>query len=358
MEDFSQSRGDDDLFDDEIFPIEPSPQIEVVTTQVQEISLDTAPVAPRNYISGEASLQSSRGRGRGSSGRGAHKNGLLKSRFAPPAQPEAALVTEAAATSQGTTEAPANAIEDDSPSKTTSSPTPTAQPASKPAAVRGDRTGTGGVKKPKLTEEELNAKLLAAKERSQSLSAAHARAQADAASFEQRERVAQEKRAKEAVNRRVMDNEREKNRARKMAVMGGREWDAEKKEEDFRIPRGGRGRGRGSNQTKPINGTTMYDSRDPAMDDTRQYEWHEDRGRGRGRGRGGRGGRGDGWNNDRRPDLSAEADFPALPASTKPKDEAPVPTRPPPTRTESVVQLPPGEKGTWADQMASEAAKA
>src|SRR5271156_4378523 len=67
MEDFSQSRGDDDLFDDEIFPIEPSPQIEVVTTQVQEISLDTAPVAPQNHISGEAS-QSSRGRGRGSSG--------------------------------------------------------------------------------------------------------------------------------------------------------------------------------------------------------------------------------------------------------------------------------------------------
>ena len=89
-----------------------------------------------------------------------------------------------------------------------------------PASRRsGDRTGTGGVKKPKLTEDELTAKLLAAKERSQNLSAAHARAQADAASFEERERIAQHKRAKEKVERRAMDNERQKNAARKAAAM-------------------------------------------------------------------------------------------------------------------------------------------
>ena len=115
-----------------------------------------------------------------------------------------------------------------------------------PPAVRGDRTATGGIKKARLTEEELNEKLAAAKERSHNRSAAHARAQADADSFEERERIAQQKRSKDAVSRKVMDNEREKNRARKMAVMGGREWDAEKNAEDFQ---GSSSRGRGGSNT-------------------------------------------------------------------------------------------------------------
>jgi hypothetical protein len=70
-----------------------------------------------------------------------------------------------------------------------------------------------------------------------SLTAAHARAEADAASFAQREQqakqVADQRRKEERRDRQQMMGEREKNRLRKLKAMEGREWDAEKRERDF-----------------------------------------------------------------------------------------------------------------------------
>jgi hypothetical protein len=370
MEDFSQSRGDDDLFDDEIIPLDPS-EIETAIVQTQDLSRDSPPtVAPKG--------PSQRGyapRGRGRGGRGRGNNELLNSKFAPRAapqttQPKAQTQQQPSvpdASTKETTSTPhseAPASEEPAktqPNETEPAPAATPTPARAPA-VRGDRTATGGIKKPKLTEEELTAKLAEAKERSQNLSAAHARAQADAASFEEREKLAQARRAKDAANRKAMDTERAQNRMRKMAGLGGREWDMEKDSEEFRA------RGRGGGYMRGAHGGVRYDRerRDPALEgedmDLRQYEWNEDRGKGRGgrgRGREGHRGRGDVRNGNARgkqqPDVSAEAEFPALP---KPKDDVKKPPRPVQARTTSDVQSPTEGKETWAEQVeSSEAAK-
>jgi hypothetical protein len=375
MEDFSQSRGDDDLFDDEIIPLDPS-EIETVIVQTQDPPRDSPSTPAPNGLSQHG--YGSRGRGRGGRGRG--NNELLNSRFASRAQPQMTQArpsprqqqsvpdtsqeasTSAAKPEIPTTDDTANPESND----TVLPPGPAA--ASTPArtpAVRGDRTATGGIKRPKLTEDELTAKLAEAKERSQNLSAAHARAQADAASFEEREKIAQAKRAKDAANRKAMDTERAQNRLRKMAGMGGREWDSEKENDEFRA------RGRGGGYMRGAHGGVRYDRerRDPALEgedvDLRQYEWNEDRGRGRGgrgRGRGGYRGRGDARNGNaserRQPDVNAEAEFPALPETARPKNDVKKPPRPAQARSTSDVLTATGGKETWADQVeSSEAAK-
>lgn len=365
MEDFSQSRGDDDLFDDEVIPLDPS-EFETATVPTQDLPRDSPPtIAPKG--------PSQRGygpRGRGRGGRGRGNNELLNSRFAPRVPPQttqpkaqpppATDPSKKETTSTTQSEAPTT-TEPAKPENNEADPAPAATPTpARAPAVRGDRTATGGIKKPKLTEEELTAKLAEAKERSQNLSAAHARAQADAASFEEREKLAQAKRAKDAANRKAMDTERAQNRLRKMAGQGGREWDMEKDSEEFH------GRGRGGGYMRGAHGGVRYDRerRDPALEgedaDLRQYEWNEDSGRGRGgrgRGRGGYRGRGEarnGYASDKRqPDVNAEAEFPALPETTKPKDDVKKPRRPVQARTTSDVPSPTEGKETWADQVES-----
>lgn len=380
MEDFSQSRGDDDLFDDEIIPIDPS-QVETVTVTVpaQDISLENAPKGPSNNNIHRGHGLRGRGRGRGAYGRG--NNELMNSRFAPKTQPPPPQLV-----SQSVSQ-PQIPAEDATPDATQQDVPPTIQPQapttdedattqltepsqtnvpatpSRPPAVRGDRTATGGVKKPKLTEDELTAKLAAAKQRSQNVSAAHARAEADAAAHQEREKVAQAKRVKDAVARKAMDTEREKNRARKMAGALGREWDEQKDPEEFST----RGRGRGNGFSRGARGA---DRRDPTFEDVdvdlRQYEWHDDRGKGRGRSRGVRGrgrGRGDyGGRGDHRsgngaqlqqPNVSAEADFPALPERSKPTDDAALSAQQSRTKATSDVLSPTDGGGTWADQVES-----
>ncbi|KAI9826563.1 MAG: hypothetical protein M1832_006159 [Thelocarpon impressellum] len=103
----------------------------------------------------------------------------------------------------------------------------------RPGAVRGDRSKTGGVKKPKLTEDELSTRLASIKLKNAAREEAHRRAEADEASFRQREKQEQAKRAEERQNRQVMEGERERNRLRKLKAVGGLEWDSEKQEEDM-----------------------------------------------------------------------------------------------------------------------------
>ncbi|RVX73475.1 hypothetical protein B0A52_03117 [Exophiala mesophila] len=434
MEDFSQSRGDDDLFDDEIIPFEappsPEPAAAQPTTQSQPQPSQPIPLresipatsTPTSRPVNESSLPGFHNKnnhgGRDAapqSGRGgatSKTRGLMDSRWAPsntkstqkqstssskekdvppqpPTEPQQAVVAEEETTTPSAGQNPPTTTTTTTP--TTTEPS-TQDPAQKPRppAVRGDRTATGGVRKPKLTEEQLTARLAEAKERSESRAAAHARAQADAASFQERERLAEEKRAHERAERKVMDNEREKHRQRKMAVMGGREWDAGKNEEDFRDS--GRGGGRRGGGFK--DGFTPQQQFDSEKDDLRQYEWSDDRagrgqGRGRGRGRGGRGGRGGGVGGrggrggfgqddapfQNRPDVSADTDFPALPGtgsgsgSSQPRvaKETPPATAtkdtPKPRRWATDGLQSPGEGGgegggSWAEQVESSEAAA
>ncbi|EGC49341.1 conserved hypothetical protein [Histoplasma capsulatum var. duboisii H88] len=174
-------------------------------------------------------------------------------------------------------------------------------PAPRTFAVKGDRSGTGGVKKPKLTENELTERMKAAKLKAAERAAAHARAEADEASFLERERVAAEKRREEMQNRHAMNNERERNRRRKLEAQTRREWDVEKSVEAFASTAG---RGRGSYR-RGAHGAVANAGTAPAADGVRGFAGdslieHESGGyfRGRGSGRGNprraRGGRGRG----------------------------------------------------------------
>lgn len=428
MEDFSQSRGDDDLFDDEIVPFEEDTPTDNITAHFQQVSLEPepvlapssepipasapapapvpasvpvldptpAPITPTPTTSKDSPLPGfkakPRGRGGLATGRGGiprKAGGLEDSKWAPkPTKqtssedpPKDSPLEPLPKQAQPSTEPEKSSEQQSQPEDGTSSPNIANAPSGpanvattqRPPAVRGDRTATGGVRKPKLTDEELTAKLAAAKERSQNIAAAHARAQADAASFEERERIASAKRERDRVERKAMDSEREKNRQRKMAVMGGREWDADKNEDDFRITQNGRGGGR----RMYAGGLSPAEQYQAEQDDLKMYEWHDDRGRGRGRGRGGRGGgrgrggRGSGPRggafgaepeyagaHQRQPDLTTDSDFPALPGTAKKDADSRATTttisRPDPKRWDSGGLPSSGDGGgSWAEQVES-----
>ncbi|KAI9858702.1 MAG: hypothetical protein M1813_007334 [Trichoglossum hirsutum] len=197
VDEFAQTRAPDDLFDDDFTPVaEPT-----TMTQSQPTPVPSGPRASK----GEHSHRGGRGRGRGR-GRGAN---------------------------EGHSEAKAEST-DEKLGRKEAVPAPRGD-----RAATGDRTATGGVPKPKLTESELQARLASISLRNAALEAAHRRAEADEASFQEREQRELAKRLEERANRRVLEGEREKNRQRKLKAVQGREWDAEKKEEDYTS--GGRG---------------------------------------------------------------------------------------------------------------------
>lgn len=220
--------------------------------------------------------------------------------------------------------------------------TPPKQAPKAPSAVRGDRSATGGVSKPKLTEDELSARLAAAKLNNAKREEAHRLAAADEASFQKREAHAQQKRKEEGAARRVMDQEREKNRLRKLAVKGGREWDEGKEEPDMRNDRGSQFR-------RGAYGGVAYQGGYEQNGDKADRGFARGRGRGRGgRNRGGRGERGRGGpENDPQepPAVGQQDDFPTLPAA-KPPSGKPATENPSGPLTSTT-----GENQSWADQV-------
>lgn len=203
------------------------------------------------------------------------------------------------------------------------------------------------------------------------LEEAHRRAEADEASFQRREQQETIKRREERANRREMEGEREKNRLRKMKAVQGREWDAEKNEEDMIG-----GPARSSRYRRGAHGAVVGDDRIGGYDNG-EYRGRGDyaysprgpRGRGARGARGNRGdtfgrGRGEGGHqtqpNDSTLDTSADTEFPALPTTTKIsgkgedegrshyKDDRPVPDG---STEHPLVSSPGMDRGTWAEQM-------
>ncbi|KAI9850525.1 MAG: hypothetical protein M1838_005534 [Thelocarpon superellum] len=344
VDEFAQTRAPDDLFDDDFTPV------------AEPISQPVPPPAPRGR-GGHAPRESSE-RGTAGRGRGGRR--------------EAAPVVPSDESKEGA--APATAAKDEV----------------RPGAVKGDRSGTGGVKKPKLSEDELSARLASIKLKNAAREEAHRRAEADEASFQQRERQEQAKRKEERQNRQVMEGERERNRLRKMKAVQGREWDAEKKDEDQVGGRGSTGSQfrRGAYGGVVGGGVSNHDG--PAENERGGYAargpgGRGDRGIGRGRGRGGRfaGSPHQAHHTQTSaPDTKAEADFPALPATkpagapsesaaaaettkpTQPTQPAPTPESKPtepqtatrgdtPKPAEGPLVSPSGAdpSTTWADQM-------
>lgn len=211
VEESMQTRTPDDLFGDEFTPVEQpiaEKPADVPTPVVQPVVEQPSP-QPVSQPSKNTN-EGARGKGRGR-GRGGRKDNQAQSNH-----------TQAEQKSEEA-QAPDNA--------------PTGPKKETIASVRGDRRGTGGVRKPKLSETELAEKMAQIQIKNASLTAAHARAEADAASFAEREQQAKaksEQRAKEERrDRQQMMGERERNRLRKLKALEGREWDMEKNEDDF-----------------------------------------------------------------------------------------------------------------------------
>lgn len=342
MDEFAQTRVQDSLFDDDFTPIVTEPK--------------SQKVAPQSH-------QSQRG---------------------PQKVPLSAPKT--AAKAADSEEAP-----------TITNPDHTPRP---PAAVRGDRSATGGINKPKLTETELSARLEAAKLNNARREEAHRLAEADEASFQKREAQASQKRRDEGAARRAMEGEREKNRLRKLGAQAGREWDEGKEDqrvdsrEESQYRRGAHG-GVAYSGGRQQDEHSEYATKDQNYTGRENFGQRGDRGRrDRGRGERGRGrddrGRGGGGYKDRRasqddhssiwktttPNMGAETDFPSLPTTAakprNPKSEASKELRPPWSAAADAPSSPSSPKqqnGTgavpaplspvlaeqsWADQMANE----
>ncbi|KAL8946852.1 MAG: hypothetical protein Q9222_006808, partial [Ikaeria aurantiellina] len=157
MDEFAQTRAPDDLFDDDFTPIS-EPIVEPF-------------VQPRPS-------QSHRGRNDRPRGRGGRGGTPQQQHNAPSQAPTKPSTDPSTATAE--------------PPSTEPDTTPKA-----PSAVRGDRSATGGNAKPKLTEEELSARLAAAKLNNAKREEAHRLAEADEASFQQREAQASQRRQEE-----------------------------------------------------------------------------------------------------------------------------------------------------------------
>lgn len=165
MDEFAQTRGDDDLFDDEIIPVsaeEQQAQTEVVIPEPEPVPQEETPVIEKQPPSRGHTPQrgrgGDRGRGRGR-GRGKGGRGLQDSQFADPERAEsprnkgAAKTPEADATRDtdaATPNQPQEEVKDqtgpDEEGKDTILIAIGAEPQRVPA-VKGDRSATGGVRK-------------------------------------------------------------------------------------------------------------------------------------------------------------------------------------------------------------------
>ncbi|KAF4262867.1 hypothetical protein KXV95_008907 [Aspergillus fumigatus] len=370
IDEFAQTRGGDDLFDDEIIPVSADEQVQAEVQTPEENVADTKSQEPPRIDtpprSRGADRRGGRGRGRGRGGRGSHHSGRGRAEGGPRGRStDNAAEREDNKVENAARDTPAegseqSAKEDETKADAKPAAAANGTEAQRVPAVRGDRSATGGVKKPKLTEEELTRRIAAAKENAAKKAAAYARAEADQASFLEREKIAEEKRLQERQNRRAMDSERERNRLRKLEALGGREWDATKREEDYN-PRGGRGQFRRGMH----GGVSGYVRRD--FDDARTEEDQEGRHHlnHRGRGRGGRGGRGrgasraapfDGASDEAAaaaspapPVLNNEQEFPALPGGHKPTDKTVSDLA-----DKLETSLSPVSGATWAEQVESQ----
>ena len=234
------------------------------------------------------------------------------------------------------------------PSLSLSEPQPPQQPA-RPTAVRGDRHLTGGPAHKKLTEAELTEKM----EKMKILNAQKAErfrlSEEDSAAYARKEKEMAKKRVEEQRNARAMDMERAKNRQRKLAAQGGREWDSEKQKSDIVDDRG---RGRSSEYVRGGHGGVIRGglaaSRYTHADGEDKYG---SPGGGRGgfeiRGRSNRGGRG--GSRGGKPSAATipmPDDFPELPASTSSTTD----TKKAAQEVKSPTDKPAGD---WAEEMAT-----
>ncbi|RDL36942.1 uncharacterized protein BP5553_04375 [Venustampulla echinocandica] len=384
MDEFAQSREDDDLFADEFEPIpEPITIVHELPTPATDRTrpADTGigentrtaggasdPAGTFKHTRRDHGQQDRRQRGRRG---GTGPNGLQQSRYAhqdeptPAAAPNIAPATsEVSATDQGTPSSEPQPSSSKPPTHPESRPGPPSIVSARMPAVRGDRSATGGPVHKKLTDEELTIKLEKMAILNAQKAERHRLSEADQAAFQHREKELakerREKRVEEQKNSRQMEMERAKNRQRKIQAQGVREWDSEKVESDIVD---GKGRGRTSEYVRGNHGGVIRGrgaglagskyaaaEGDEASGGVPEEEYKSARGRGRheirGRGTGGRGGSRGGKLSGQPKMVPAPEDFPSLPTPPTSNTFAKTEEK----GTSSTADQTPGE---WADEMAT-----
>lgn len=381
MEDQFGGRTDDDLFYDDFEPVESEP---VVTED--EPAPSPQPAAPAPIEDTQPAQAPTPSKPQPGLAKPSAPKGLASSRHAekPPATTEPAPKPAAAPASA---EAPAKAQEPPSSSsepsaKSTAPPNAPTAPKEKPHRANAAsahlnnpaRLQSGANPRQKLTEDELSVKmekmkLLSAEktrkfEKAEKDEKQHAEAYARGMEQARKRKVeAEERRKRGEENQRKLDDERAKNRERKLKAMGMKEggWDEGKEalaeEESRRGFKGANGGVRGARRgglgdsRHAVEGEETLDV-DRFLDDR-----HRGGGRGRGRGRGGagRGGRG---GQERGPDRPAPTkqsvpstnDFPALPAGAAPSKDIASDNKSPAV-TEPITLSPAVPGGKWDDEM-------
>lgn len=325
MDEFAQTRSPDDLFDDEFTPV-----AETIPETIQHSDPQPQHAAYNAYAP--------RGRGQGR-GQPSYREVTHQSARQEPTSHKSVSQPTNEATTQGTSSADPSAVTPGETDPASTAQQPPQQPRP-PTAVRGDRTATGGITKPKLTEEELSERMAAVKLNNAKRAEAHRLAEADEASFQQREERASQKRKEEGAARRVMNMEREKNRVRKLGAQAGREWDEGKAEENFSQQRGSQfkrgAHGAVGSRGRFPRGRYGDGASEQELDEKGGGHPREIRSRG-GRGRGGRGRGGFApQKNIEQCVPDPQKDFPALPMTSKPTTSA---------------AMAPDKVGSWADEV-------
>lgn len=166
MDEFAQTRGADDLFDDEIIPVsaeEQQAQTEIVISEPEPVPQEEEPVIenqpPPRGNTPQRGRGGDRGRGRGrGQGRGKGGRGLQESRWADPERGESPRSKGSAKTPEPDTSRKTEAATSDQPHEEAKDQTGQgeengevliangAEPQRVPA-VKGDRSATGGVRK-------------------------------------------------------------------------------------------------------------------------------------------------------------------------------------------------------------------
>lgn len=344
MDDFATTQAEVDLFEDDFTPNPSADTSTNITPSQPPISAPTRPAKD-----GHSSWH------RNNKG---YENGQTGNIYRPS---DRQIATENAAAAM---EPPTEPTTDVKPRNKVTEPR-------EPAAVRGDRSGTGGIKKPKMTEEELTERMEKMKLISEQRAKQHDKQEADKAAQSKIEKLNQQKYAEELKATREQDMERAKNQQRKLRAQGGREWDSEKQDSDI-VDRGrgnssmySRGAHGGVSAGRGLGNSRYADDHESAEDQGGYFQSRDNRGRGgngyeRRGGRGPRGGRGRGGrggvastSSSVPPTDSTEA-FPSLPAATPSTSKsAKAPSTTETAKKVLPIEEPSGPIGAWAEEMAT-----
>ncbi|TLS27428.1 hypothetical protein PpBr36_04230 [Pyricularia pennisetigena] len=250
----------------------------------------------------------------------------------------------------------------------------------KPASVTSEaRLKSGANPRTKLTDEELSAKMAAMAVASAEKMRRHNQAQRDERDHEmamarsaedarKRRAAEQEKRRQAEEDRQRLEDERARNRERKLKAMGAKDgaWEQEAQQEDRRAFTGGanggvRGsKGLHSGRLGGLQGSKYATGDGDDASEDRGYSNHRGgRGGGRGRGRGGDFGGGGGGRNGQqvsKPAINNEAEFPPLSTKAAPKAVAVETTK----KSENPVKMfsPLAPNARWDDEVEAEDARA